>query len=420
MIKHYIQTILQDIEHSDFQLQDISALAKSYFVSSMQLYRDFYSATGYSLHEYLRQRRLSNALARIKASDISLTQVAYDCGYSSQQALCRDIKGMLGITATQYRNMSEHYVFPPFPHESAYHVTVQRASMPPTQCLLYYASHLTGLENAALACFFRQNPTFQKRLFGRDGKQRRRQFCYALYVETDPAFTIHTDGFEDGGHFPAYSAPCAQATASNEEADINAAWDYLYAGWLTMSMFEYAGESSDAYEAGYFEEYLYKSSVPYRLKLYLPLVRRSEITKIALETPPPMTFIVATQKGADAETRASSMVLDYLSKHYPYIIRSAQHFYVQHRNDICTCGVQLPRQIQADAPFAMRRIGSQPCATLYNKTFGDYDYYRRLLLSWLYENQIAPSGDIFAVYDTQDGYENPKMRLSCPINLQTC
>ena len=420
MTKPYIKTILQDIERADYQSLDIPALAKSSFVSPMQLYRDFYSATGYSLHEYLRRRRLSKALALIKASGSNLAGLAYDCGYSSQQALCRDIKDILGITATQYRDSPDYYVFPQFCHDAPCHVAVQKTSIPETQCLLYFASQLTGLENAALARFFHQNPEFRGRLFGRDRAQRRRQFCYALYAETVPGCNINPDGFEDGGRFPAYSAFCAQTTVPNEDPDISAAWDYLYAGWLTASMFEYAGENRGGHEAEYFEEYLYKSSVPYRLKLYLPIVKRSDIAKITLETPPPMTFLVAAQKGMGAEMRASRVILDYLSKRYPYVVRSARHFFVQHQNDICTCGVRVPRDIQAHAPAAVRRTGSQPCATLYSRTIGDYHRYRQLLLSWLYENRIAPSGDVYVVYDTTDGFANPKMRLSCPISRQTC
>ena len=72
--------------------QNIDDIAKSCFTSTMQLQRDFYNVTGYSVGEYIRRLRLSNALCLIKNSDSSLADVAYSCGYSSQQALCREIK----------------------------------------------------------------------------------------------------------------------------------------------------------------------------------------------------------------------------------------------------------------------------------------------------------------------------------------
>ena len=55
----------------------------------MQLNRDFISATGYSVSEYIRRLRLSNALCMIKFSHYPTADIAYACGYSSQQALCR-------------------------------------------------------------------------------------------------------------------------------------------------------------------------------------------------------------------------------------------------------------------------------------------------------------------------------------------
>src|SRR5450756_63068 len=83
--------------------QNIDAIAKSCFTSTMQLQRDFYNVTGYSVGEYMRRLRLSNALCLIKSSDSILADIAYSCGYSSQQALCREIKAILGTTATEYK-----------------------------------------------------------------------------------------------------------------------------------------------------------------------------------------------------------------------------------------------------------------------------------------------------------------------------
>ncbi|MBQ4573818.1 MAG: helix-turn-helix transcriptional regulator [Clostridia bacterium] len=69
----------------------------------MKLYNDFVSAVGYTPNEYIRRRRLSIALSLITASEKSMTEISHICGYSSQQSFCREIKAILGITASEYK-----------------------------------------------------------------------------------------------------------------------------------------------------------------------------------------------------------------------------------------------------------------------------------------------------------------------------
>ena len=60
-------------------------LAKAGLLSRSQLYREFYNTAGHTMGEYIRRRRLSNALALIKTSQLSLTDIAYQCGFSSHE-----------------------------------------------------------------------------------------------------------------------------------------------------------------------------------------------------------------------------------------------------------------------------------------------------------------------------------------------
>ena len=100
----YFPAVIADIEAHLFERLHIEDFARRYYISPMQLNRHFYSITGYSVNEYIRKRRLSDALAQIKASAFPLADIAQNCGYSSQQALCREIKDTLRITATAYKN----------------------------------------------------------------------------------------------------------------------------------------------------------------------------------------------------------------------------------------------------------------------------------------------------------------------------
>lgn len=93
----YIKTLIEYVEaHLS---EDISAetLAKAGFVSRAKLYRDFYNVVGHSIKEYIRKRRLSNALALVKKSELSLTDIAYLWGYSSQQDFSRLVQRKLNL-----------------------------------------------------------------------------------------------------------------------------------------------------------------------------------------------------------------------------------------------------------------------------------------------------------------------------------
>lgn len=79
--------------------------AQAGFTSLMQLYRDFYTYTGHSVKEYIRKRRLSVALGMIRSSQRPLAEIAYACGYSSQQALCKYVKSATSLTPLAYQKV---------------------------------------------------------------------------------------------------------------------------------------------------------------------------------------------------------------------------------------------------------------------------------------------------------------------------
>ena len=71
---HYIENNMPD-DIDTVLLRNIG------YVSHTQLYREFYNLAGHSVKEYIRKRRLSNALALVKTSDFTFADIAYQCGY---------------------------------------------------------------------------------------------------------------------------------------------------------------------------------------------------------------------------------------------------------------------------------------------------------------------------------------------------
>jgi AraC-like DNA-binding protein len=68
------------------------------------LIRLFKQYNGITPGRYLRNRRLTKACRLLSGSRLGIKQIAYECGFESQNYLGRIFKQVLGITPKQYRN----------------------------------------------------------------------------------------------------------------------------------------------------------------------------------------------------------------------------------------------------------------------------------------------------------------------------
>lgn len=355
--------------------------------SGMQIHRLFLSEVGYTPTEYLKRRRLSAALARIRASEWKDADIAYACGYSSQQAMCREIRKQIGMTAGQYRKGTDILYFPPYTGSRVCPLTVSKQNIPALTAFHYDASTLTGLETAAVQLFLAANPEYSGRLFGRDGGQIGKRFRYTLYV-TDSC-TV-PDGLIPGETVPAFSAVMAVTSAPDHEPLINAAWDWLYSRWLPNSGYTYAGEYTPTHETAYFEEYLLRNGHPYRLKLYLPLEKSDTFRQIRIET---LTcrILACTAAGTDAQTHAGRMLVDCLRERYPYLLQKADRFFVRETDDTCTCGVFCAEETDNPIP-PLKRIQWQEKTCLHMELSGgcDPEQVEEILTDWAMGNGFTP------------------------------
>lgn len=356
--------------------------------SGMQIYRSFMVAVGYTPAEYLKRRRLSVALSRIRLSEWSDADIAYSCGYSSQQAMCREIRNMIGMTASEYRKDTCVYYFPPYTGSRVYPLTVAKQNIPAVIALHYYGSSLQGLESSAVHTFLSANPQYTGRLFGRDGGQVGSRFRYTLFITDDSA---DTDGFESGGSYPAFTSVMAVTSSPNMEHSINAAWDWLYTHWLPHSCFRYAGETDSNHTTTYFEEYLYKNSHPYRLKLYLPVIHSDEFYRLHIDK---LTchILACTVYGADAQDRAGRQLINCLRERYPYLLQKAEQFMVMDMDEACTCGV-LCDEIINDVclPLRMIEYKDKTCIHMELPCGCDPERVREILNDWAAGNGFKTS-----------------------------
>lgn len=79
----------------------VEALSKRFFVSKYHFMRKFKSATGFSVHSYVLQKRLSTA-AELLAGGTGAAEAAYKTGFSDYSSFLRAFKRLYGLTPRQF------------------------------------------------------------------------------------------------------------------------------------------------------------------------------------------------------------------------------------------------------------------------------------------------------------------------------
>lgn len=430
MIKKYdyLNRIIDHIEKSLTGEVNLDEIAKLGAVSLMQLYRDFYAYTGHSIKEYIRKRRLSNACALIKHTNIPLVEIALTNGYETQQSFNKQFKTVLGVTPLEYKNGDIYFSFYPFSHGNiSTPVKVTTETIPITICCKYYSHKMKGIENKAVSALLdvikcNSNLYSDKfRLFGRDGKQKGNRFCYELMVVTSGKIDFWLDAFSKNGFDEvsvvdqATSAFASCIVKDNEQAIVDG-WNYLYNSWLNISMFE-------PDDRDYFEEYCLKGLQQNKLKLYLPVRKKSNYRTINLEEMPAMTFLINRKTGPGAEEAASKSVIGFLSSTYPYILKEAATFYLSCYDSTYECGVKLDNEIALSDSSEVEIIKYPEglYARINDNCCGDISIYSGQLIQWLVQNGFSQDKHkVFALYEIVNGsfeVSNIKMTIYTHVKL---
>ncbi|MDF2803276.1 MAG: hypothetical protein K0S61_3179 [Anaerocolumna sp.] len=399
--KAYIKTAIQIIERSISEKIKIEHLSTECFVSTRQLYRDFYSYTGHSINEYIRKRRISKALSLIKHSNLAIADIAYLCGYSSQQALCKSVKLSILMTPTQYRNnKNTYYYFPLYEEEKMRQIVIENKTIPKMICIKFYHSQLTSIENRAIKYLQSVLTTYTGKLIGRNGLQRGHQFCYEVYIEFNEEYINILEKLQtiEYNISPIYNAIFACIAVKNNEQDINEAWAFLYGHWLKTSMFELDNTL-------YFEEYMIKDNIIKKLILHLPVKPKEHFHKINICGFEDRLLVVSTKTGINAEKSATNTVLNFIGDNHAYLMKTQKEYYISQKKGAYTCGMILKKSIYipGDGRLELVTVPSGLYAVLEGSCFDNADEYEHVLLQWLQENGVEIIGEPFSIYDTSKG-----------------
>lgn len=102
-IYEQIQQSVDFIEENLFESVASGAAASAACMSVRSFRRYFPALTGYRFGEYVRKRRLSEALGILMRSDDSVLRIALDVGYDSHEAFTRAFKNEFGAAPSRFR-----------------------------------------------------------------------------------------------------------------------------------------------------------------------------------------------------------------------------------------------------------------------------------------------------------------------------
>src|SRR5260221_452764 len=78
-------------------------MAQSVGLSTAHFARMFRKSTGQTPHQFVLRQRLERAKAMLRAPDARVLDVAVACGFKTQQHLAQFLRGVWGVSPTEYR-----------------------------------------------------------------------------------------------------------------------------------------------------------------------------------------------------------------------------------------------------------------------------------------------------------------------------
>jgi AraC family transcriptional regulator len=138
----YLQTRLDD-------RIDLDKLASVACFSPYHFHRIFRGITGETLMEHIRRLRLERAAQRLKTTDRSVTDIAFEAGYESHEAFTRAFRARFGDSPSGFRESRA-----PLPDSS----TPQFASKPPGESIAIRVERFAPMRVA----FIRHIGTFSR------------------------------------------------------------------------------------------------------------------------------------------------------------------------------------------------------------------------------------------------------------------
>jgi len=97
-----LEQVLNDRWNEVLSLQDLSAMVGVHPITISKHFSRYFNCT---IGEYMRKLRINRAIALVKSSRTSLTDISYECGFADQSHFTRTFKYMTGFLPRQYQRL---------------------------------------------------------------------------------------------------------------------------------------------------------------------------------------------------------------------------------------------------------------------------------------------------------------------------
>jgi len=96
-----MNSIIHELSHDDF-FENINSVAARYGLSSRYLQKIFLTYSGLSPNLFSKITRFQKALKMVTKKELSLTAIAYECGYYDQSHFIKDFKCFTGFVPSHF------------------------------------------------------------------------------------------------------------------------------------------------------------------------------------------------------------------------------------------------------------------------------------------------------------------------------
>ena len=104
-----IEIVIEYIENHLNDKLTLETVAEAVHFSKYHLHRMFTEITGMTIHDYIQRRQLTEAAKLLVFSDKPIIDIAFLCGYESQQSFSAAFKSMYKFPPAEYREKCIFY-----------------------------------------------------------------------------------------------------------------------------------------------------------------------------------------------------------------------------------------------------------------------------------------------------------------------
>lgn len=105
---HYVFQLASQLQDLSWEMPSLDELAQQYFVGKTKLKNDFKKIIGMPILSFRHHVQLQTACALLETTDLDMSQIAGQCGFSDQSYFIRLFRKHYGITPGVYRKQHCH------------------------------------------------------------------------------------------------------------------------------------------------------------------------------------------------------------------------------------------------------------------------------------------------------------------------